>query len=201
MPTPRKTTAKKSTPRKATPRTTSPGIAEKRRQIKGEDGPQLDPYAPTVWGGEDAAGTLVDLQLPSGQMCLAQKPGPEGLMAAGLLDDFDTLATLMPRVGAQKKNFNPEHLIKDPETIKKALRLMDRVLLYVVIKPELTPEPDDPRLRERGKIYPSSVALEDKTFIFNWAAGGTRNLAQFRQVTEESVAGMESVEDVEDETV
>lgn len=206
MPTPRKTPAKKSVPRKQTPaKPPLTGIAAKRAQIKGEDGQvQHDPYAPTAWGSDESNGALVDLQVPSGQMILAQRPGPEGLMAAGMLDDLDMLGTILPKVMGGKsraKNFNSAELLKSPEMLRQAMRLMDRVLCYVVVKPEITPEPDDPRKKERGKIYPSTVSLEDKTFIFNWAAGGTQNLAQFRQQYEESVAGVESVEDMEDSPV
>lgn len=213
MPTPRKTTARKAAPKKATtpraPRPSTPGpnvsgIAAKRAQIKGEDGTHVDPYAPTVWGSEDSSGSLVDLTVPSGQTVLAQRAGPEGLMTAGLLDDLDVLATVLPKVMGGKtkvKDFDATQVLKNPAMMKQAVSLLDRVTCYVVVKPEITPEPEDPRLKERGKIYPSSISLEDKSFLFNWAVGGTRDLSRFREQYAESVAGVESVEDVEDETV
>lgn len=200
MPTPRKTTAKstatKKAPTKRAPAKAEParGIAAKRAQVRGEDGTHVDPYAPLVWGSDTAQGTLQDLELPSGQLCLAQRPGPEGLMAAGLLDDLDMLATVLPKVmggKSGKKDFDATQVLKNPEMLRQAMRLMDRVVVHVVIKPELSPEPEDPADRELGKIYPSSVSMEDKTFIFNWAVGGTRNLQSFRQQLEESVAGVE----------
>lgn len=212
MPTPRKTTAKsapaKKTPAKRAPRAVAQaqpkkasGIAAKRAQVRGEDGMHVDPYAPLVWGSDTAQGTLQDLELPSGQLCLAQRPGPEGLMAAGLLDDLDMLATVLPKVmggKAAKKDLDATQVMRNPEMLRQAMRLMDRVVVHVVIKPELSPEPADPADRELGKIYPSSVSMEDKTFIFNWAVGGTRNLQSFRQQLEESVAGVESEQESQD---
>lgn len=210
MPTQRKTTEKK-TPAKRAParrRTTTEvpsqplsTIAAKRAQTRGEDGPRVDPYAPTAWGAEDSAGALVDLDLPSGQRCLVQRPGPQGLMAAGLLNDLDMLSTVLPKVmggKGKKDDFDAAELMRNPAMIAQAMKLVDRVIVHVVQKPVLTPEPDDPADKERGKIYPSSISMEDKTFIFNWAVGGTRDLKRFRQQYEASVADVDTGEDVED---
>lgn len=214
MPSPRKTTTAKAptkrAPRKATtavpPRPSNDGpnvsgIAAKRAQVRGEDGPGIDPYAPFVWGSEDNSGALQDLDLPSGQRVLVQRPGPAGLMQAGMLDDLDMLSTILPKImggkGKAKKDVDPSIIMQNPAMLTQAMKLMDRVLIHVVIKPELTPEPDDPADKERGKIYPSTVSIQDKTFIFNWAVGGTRDLERFREQYEESVASVESVADVE----
>lgn len=181
-------------------------IAAKRARARGSDDPGLDPYAPTVWGAEDNSGSLVDLVLPSGQTILAQRPGPQGLMAAGMLDDLDTLSSILPKImggvtakGQAPKEFDASVIMKNPAMLSQAMKLMDRVLVHVVIKPELTPEPDSPTDRERGKIYPSSVGQEDKAFIFNWAVGGTQDLSRFRSEYEESVAGLEPGADVVDQ--
>jgi hypothetical protein len=210
MPTPRKTTTAKKAPAKRAPRkaaeptTPAPSsIAAKRAQMRGEDGVRVDPYAPTIWGSEDNSGALQDLVLPSGQTVLVQRPGPQGLMQAGMLDDLDMLSTILPKIMGGKgakgksKELDPTIIMKNPQMLAQAMKLMDRVLVHVVIKPELTPEPDDPTDKERGKIYPSSVSMQDKTFIFNWAVGGTRDLERFREQYEESVAGVESRADLE----
>jgi hypothetical protein len=209
MPTPRKTQkapAKKTSPRTRRAAEQAParpaGIAAKRAQTRGEDGPVIDPYAPTSWGSEDSSGSLVDLDLPSGQRCLAQRPGPEGLMTAGLLDDLDMLSTVLPKVmggRSSAKKFDAGELLRNPEMVKQAVALMNRVVVHVVVKPEITPEPADPQDKERGKIYPSSVSMDDKSFIFNWAVGGTRDLQRFRDELEGSVADVESGEGMEDQ--
>lgn len=207
MPTPRKTTPVKKTPTKRTPRKAAPpeqptlsGIAAKRAQVRAEDGVGIDPYAPSVWGSEDNSGALQDLDLPSGQRVLVQRPGPEGLMAAGMLDDLDMLSTVLPKVmggKSRQQQMDPSALMKNPQMLAQAMKLMNRVLVHVVIKPELTMEPDDPADKERGKIYPSTVSMQDKTFIFNWAVGGTRDLERFRGQYDESVASVESLSDVQ----
>lgn len=207
MPTPRKTSS--TTKKTPAPRKRQPipgvddrprGIAAKRATVRGEDGPAIDPYAPTVWGAEDSSGALVDLDLPSGQRCLAQRPGPEGLMAAGLLEDLDMLSTVLPKImggKSQKKDFDATEMMRNPQMMAQAMKLVNRVVVHVVQKPVITPEPDDPTDKERGKIYPSSVSLEDRTFLFNWAVGGTRDLQRFREELQESVADVESGADVE----
>ena len=210
MPTSRKTTnptptgpvKKAAAPRKRRTTTAEPkaaqGIAAKRAQVLGEDRNEVDPYAPTAWGADDTRGRLIDLELPSGQLCLAQKPGPEDLMAAGLLDDFDTLATALPKKGGRPTAAGTQ-LMKNPAMMQKAMALMDRVVLHVVIKPELTPEPEKPADRVVGNIYPSSISLEDKTFIMQWALGGTRDLERFRGEREALMAGVDALTDDEGE--
>jgi len=209
MPTPRKTNPTPNGPVKKAPakrvrkaasdKAPTQGIAAKRAQVRGEDAATLDPYAPTVWGADNAQGSLTDLELPSGQLVLAQRPGPEGLVAAGLLDDLDVLAGVMPRAGqpAAKKKVDPRALVKDSKGLAEAMKLVDRVVVHVVVKPELTPEPDQLTERQIGKIYPSSVGMEDKMFIFNWAVGGTRDLATFRQQLETNVESLADGEDVD----
>lgn len=208
-PTTRKSNATPNGPvKKAAPKrvrkapTAATGIAAKRAQVRGEDAATLDPYAPTAWGSENGQGALVDLVLPSGQMVLAQRPGAEGLMAAGLLDDLDVLAGILPTNGRKPtRKLDPKALASDPKMLAQGMKLVDRITVHVVIKPELTSEPENPRDKELGKIYPSSVGIEDKMFIFNWAVGGTRDLATFRQQFAESVENVAAGSDVEDETV
>lgn len=215
-PTTRKTTPAKKAPakkapakrvaatRKAkdTPEPKKPtSIAEKRAKTMGADAP--DQYAPTTWGQTAAVGFLVDLDLPSGQRVLAQRPGPEGLLVAGLLDDMDMLGGMIPGTNKRSdrpvsKNAQLKAMTEDPVKLQKAMRMLDKILVHVVIKPQLTNEPDDPADKVPGNIYPSSVGLEDKMFIFNWCVGGTTDLARFRAELSEHVEAVASSEDVDD---
>lgn len=192
-----KAPAKKRAPRKAT--TTPPpvtGIAAKRAQMRGEDGTAHDPYAPTVWGEQAAAGQLEDLELPSGQLCLVQRPSPESLMTAGLLDDLDMVAAALPQMNGGKGKGLPPQAENNPTLLKQTITLVDRIAVHIVVKPEITPDPANPADKEIGKIYPSSIALEDRMFLLNYAVGGSRDIARFREELAERVASVDAGEDV-----
>lgn len=206
-PTTRKTAPRNGPAKKAAPKRVrkdpaekaAEGIAAKRAATKGED--KLDPYAPTAWGADEGIGTLVDLELPSGQLVLAQRPGPEGLMAAGMLDDLDMLAGMLPANGKPAiKKLDLKQLSTNAKGLQQAMALLNRVTVHVVIKPELTPEPENPADKVRGNIYPSSVGMEDKVFLFNWACGGTRDLSRFREQFTQSVENVATGPDVEGTT-
>lgn len=155
---------------------------------------QADKYAATHWGSG-----VEDLLLPSGQLCLVQRPGIQGLMAAGLLNETDSLTALVSAGNKARTRKAPtikaEDIATDPKAMADILALMDRVVCYVVLKPKIELTPANPSDMEAGVIYVSSVDLDDKMFLFNYAVGGTRDLERFRK---EHAAVVGSVDDGED---
>lgn len=165
-------------------------------------------YRATKWGTEPT----MDLEVPSGQLCLVRRPGPTGLMKAGILDDLDFLGAIVasehiPRgEGRPPAEESPSSkiqdqmraLMADQGNLLKAMDLMDRVIEYVVIEPkiirpiqrgedgkpilvdgkEVALEDED---REPGAVYSDFIDMEDKAFIFQFVAGGTADLATFRE--------------------
>lgn len=107
------------------------------------------PTKPKYTLGKGSEG--IDLTLPSGATCQARRPGVQGLIAAGMLDNFDQLTSLVktehidkntPRgIAAQEKVTAADvaHATKvmteDSDKLMTALQLMDRLTAYVVIQP------------------------------------------------------------------
>lgn len=142
-----------------------------------------------------------DLELPSGAVCLAIRPGAQGLIKAGLLDSLDQLTGLVQ--GELIDIHDPKRLQQavkgmtiDSKRLAEGLDMVDRCIAHVVQEPKVwldEPEFDKTgkpavdgsghpvyKPRQPGKIYADMVDLEDKMFIFNWAMGGTADLKSFR---------------------
>lgn len=162
-------------------------------------------YAPTTWG----APKLVDLEVPSGQLCQVMPPGVEQLIRAGVLENVDTLTSLIDskhikrvqgKTPAAKRGstddvilpdgsrLDKESLLKDKDNLVKVFGLVDRVVVAMVVQPQVLPVPDDPahrvsldELGKHGQVYTDQIEMMDKMFIFQYAVGGGTDLEQFRQ--------------------
>lgn len=162
---------------------------------------------------------LVDLALPSGEVCQARRPGVQGLMASGILDSFDQLTAIVQTEHVAPNNprtadkVTPaqtiaaaKNLATDKEAIENALWLMDRLAVYVVVQPQcwidyqMKDEPDEVwNARQAKAIEDEALAIRDvdlgdKAFITNWAVGGSADLAAFREGTGKLLGDLESGE-------
>lgn len=158
-----------------------------------------DRFAPTKWGGA----AFEELSVPSGQLCLVRRPGVEGLVQAGVLKDIDSLSAIVDQEHVKRgKGAPPVDLKKiaaDEGTLLNIIHTMDKIVAYVVVKPDIKMTPNDITNRDEAQIYCDMIDLEDKMFIMNFAVGGTRDLEKFRSEFDESVAGVESIKNVGDE--
>lgn len=143
-----------------------------------------------------------EVDLPSGNTCLARRPGLQVFLEAGIIPN-----SLLPLVqqALKGKQTDPKDLLEDltEERLREIVKLYDAVTCYVVIEPEVHQAP----LREDGttvpwserdgdKLYVDEVDFEDKQFLFQWSVGGTRDLERFRQEQEAVVADLSAGEDV-----
>lgn len=194
----RKTPAKKATARKAPAKRTAASQPIPQ--------PQEDPtskYAPNAWlsGG---VGGLEDVTVPSGQTCLVRRPGMEGLMKAGVLHNVDSLSQVvnekhLKRVAGKAEeapDIDMSSLMKDDEGMAEVLNVVDKVICYVVVKPEVHRTPDDSTRRQPGVVYADMIDLVDKMALFNFAVGGTREMESFRGGLLDVVGGLEAGEGV-----
>lgn len=164
--------------------------------IEAEHAPPVqDKYALSSWG----ASAYEDLHLPSGQLCLVKRVGIEGLLQAGVIHDIDPLQKLVreheDRVqgkDAPDANQQMMEILKDDTQIASLIHLLNRVLCYVVEKPNVQMAPNDVTKRVDGVVYTDSVELEDKLYILTWTIGGAEKVAQFRKEYEESLGGLQS---------
>ncbi|MGB2791268.1 MAG: hypothetical protein WBC29_01825 [Candidatus Moraniibacteriota bacterium] len=152
-----------------------------------------DKYQPNVWGS-DGSGGFIDLQVPSGQRCLVRRPGVEGLMRAGVLHDLDSLSAIVDQKHIKRvegrPQVNPESLLKDQRSLDNVLHVADRVVAYVVVRPEVHIAPNDDTLRVAGHVYTDMIDLEDKMFILNFAVGGSSDIAGFRRESNKALGSL-----------
>jgi hypothetical protein len=162
-----------------------------------------NPYALSAWG----ATQFSDLTVPSGQLCQVRLPGVQNLIAAGVIDNVDTLTTLvdkkhLKRVQGKAKEeaaangqlmpdgtvIDPEAVLKDPENLTRVFSLVDKVVTYMVVQPTILPTPEDAHDRltvekviELGQVYVDMIDLADKMYIFQYSVGGGTDLERFRK--------------------
>jgi hypothetical protein len=61
------------------------------------------------------------------------------------------------------------------------MRVINKIVCYVVVKPEIKTAPNDITRRMAGVIYDDMIDIDDKMFIMNFAMGGVRDLSRFRE--------------------
>lgn len=155
---------------------------------------QEDRYAATSWGsgGED-------LRMPSGQLAHVRKPGVQGLINAGVLHSLDSLSGIVDGVVKKAEgkvtaeDVDVQALLADPSKLEAMIHVIDRVVCHVVLKPTVHMTPNDVTRRKPGVIYADMIDFEDKMFIFNFAVGGTREVARFREESALPVGGLADV--------
>lgn len=168
------------------------------------------------------ASDLHDLTLPSGATCQARRPGVQGLISAGLLDNFDELTALVqtehigpnslkgtaPKVSPDDVAHVAKILNEDKGKIHTAFLLVDRLAAYVVTEPKVwvdyqfKDEPDEgfekraKEAKEAGAIPVRAIDLDDKMFLLQWAVGGTSDLAEFRKGSQALMANVDASQTV-----
>lgn len=151
--------------------------------------PQDHKFAANKWKNKNT-----ELECPSGQWCLVRRPGIQGLIKNGVLHSIDQLTALVQTETIPKAEGRPqvsaEALMADPKKIESALEMMDKIVMFTVIEPKLHPVPANDEDRDDDLVYIDDVELDDKSFIMNFAVGGSADLQRFR---EESALSLGSV--------
>ena len=169
-----------------------------------------DPYAPKTWG----APAEEDFVCPSGQRCLIRRVDPLDLLGGGLLNGVDFITEVVQSEhipNATKRGSQAQELAgaaltnlsESPERMAKFKSSVDSVVIHAVVKPEISPVPNEGFPRTNGVVYVDSISSTDKIAIFNYAVTGQRSeeIKQFRSDSDESVGTVESVADVRTTTV
>lgn len=184
-----------------------------------------NPYEPTTWGTSQ----LEDLTVPSGQLCQVRKTSLEVLIELNILQDLDTLSKVVNdqhitrvkgKSGTSKKSsasntnsstnneavdFDVEALMRDdPKTFMRMIHMVNRVVEYIVVQPEVewpvkkdeageplknengTPIELPAEERRDGVVYTDAVDLNDRFALFSYLIGGSKQLEQFRETVNES---------------
>lgn len=157
---------------------------------------------------EELEGQL--LELPSGKVVRVIMPGIQAFLKADIIPN-----ELMPIVLKAIDDHTPmsesevEELQRDPDMLLKLVDAFDKIYVYCVTEPqfEMPPNaedvkaynekhPDEPveqpdELRVEGTLYADRVNMDDKSFVFNVAVGGTRDLEQFRAESAAQLASLQ----------
>lgn len=175
---------------------------KKVRRAAAEAAPQVptDPsskYAPTTWGSGSTGG-LEDVEVPSGQLCQIRRPGIQGLMAAGVLHNVDSLSALVGEQHIRRakngdQSVDMDSFLEDEEAVDRTMHTIDRLVCYVVVQPKIEMTPNDVTRRKPEVIYADMVDVLDKMFIVTSILGGIDDVATFRRVIDESVGGVDPV--------
>lgn len=84
----------------------------------------------------------LELTVPSGHVCLVRRLRPEAFLSSGLLPD--TLSDIVTKAIKSKKGLPPDIVKKmtdDPKQLRQGLKMIDEVLCYVVIEPNVQMPP------------------------------------------------------------
>jgi hypothetical protein len=167
-------------------------------------------YSATSWG----RAPYQDLQMPSGQLAQVRMPGVQQLIAIGVLDSTDSLSALIDKKHIRRVKGKPTldgaSLMSDPKNILSLMQVVDRVTAHMVVQPTVQepfvkehddngvlanrPIRDDERNPE--VVYTDAIETIDKMFIFQYAVGGSADLAQFRERFQASLGSLEIGEGV-----
>lgn len=147
--------------------------------------PDLEITPPSQWKKPRIEGEVVTL--PSGNVVRCARPGLDAFMEMGMVPN-----TLIPSIDASlSQAITPEkamqEIASDVNALQETARFMDDVTMHCVVEPEVLPVPEDddagqPGERETDVLYIDKIDIEDKTFIFQFAVGGTRSVERFRQL-------------------
>lgn len=154
-----------------------------------------------------------DVTCPSGATAHVRRPGVQGLVAAGVLDNVDQLGHLIGAKIAQAQGrprtvsaAQVKKITEDPAALRTIMVVVDKIVCYVVLKPTIVSafrsRPDGTveeipwDAREPGVKYSDGIPEEDRYFLLTYAVGGTSDLEQFRSELAETVGAVEHGEDV-----
>lgn len=120
---------------------------------------------------------------------------------AGVLHQVDSLTALVDKkhvvkgLDGKTDELDASSLMKDPEALQDVMSVVDRVVAYCVVKPDVQVAPEDER-RDPDVIYTDMIDVIDRMFIFAFVVGGTRDLETFRRGLDEIVGSMDSGEGI-----
>lgn len=169
--------------------------------------PPTNDFQPNnVWGSNSPTGASEELTLPSGQTCRARRVGMEGLIAAGVLSEFDSLSSIVgskhirkvrgAKSKADTEEINTAALMKDGKALGSMLAMVDKCLPIILESPAVACANDESgnviplEDREPGRIYTDQIDMVDKFELFQWSVGTTSDLEPFRGPAATDVAGV-----------
>ena len=137
--------------------------------------PQARP-ASEVWGSDAS----YDFTAPSGATCRLRKLAPEKLIETGLLDKLTRLPGLAQGLIDKAEGKPPVKAQDEMAGIKAVLEILQELLPIVVVEPQVYRDPAEGEEKVMGRIYVSSIDLNDRLAIMNEITKGVTAMDSFR---------------------
>jgi hypothetical protein len=125
---------------------------------------------------------IEDVELPSGNVCRARRPGIDVFIKAGIVPDELTAIvrkSMQNTDAAIDKMMN--EAVDDFQKMAELFDMVDEIVCRIVVEPEVTRVPAEGDERDSDTLYVDEIDTEDKMFLFSFAVGGTRDVASFRE--------------------
>lgn len=154
---------------------------------------------------KQSRGVGAALRVPSGNTCLVKPMNMQALMRNNLIPNelMKVITEAMetrsaPDMSKMTDGMNPDRMIQIMDT-------MDDVVRFMVVEPKLHPVPPldsegNDVNRDPSLLYIDEIDADDKTFIWQYAVGGTRNVEKFREGLDSYVGSLEQEQNVETST-
>lgn len=137
-----------------------------------KSGPRKKNY--NLGGGE----RLFDIEVPSGALCQARRPGIPGLVKIGVLDSLDQLTTIVKQEhldqaqSGGKINLSKEDLASfgaDSKRLAESLAVIDKVVCAIVVQPRVVRpvvldkrEAADPETSDKTETYERPMTQDEQ---------------------------------------
>lgn len=139
------------------------------------------------------------LTLPSGNVIKCRAAGFRAFMAAGIIPN-DLMGVVQESLN-KGTTPNLEGFGTDMDKIAQMMEMVDNVVIFSAIEPTVAAVPTRntatgsvPDDRDEDQLYIDEIGDEDKMFLFQWATGGTRDVAKFREQAGDSLAPVQRLE-------
>ncbi|WPH57972.1 hypothetical protein SEA_LUCKYLEO_24 [Gordonia phage LuckyLeo] len=149
-------------------------------------------YEPTAWG--DDSSDLIDIKLPSGQLCQARKLEMEDIIRLNIINDLDTFSTAFGEEEEKASTNDVEFLktIADTGAFDKLIRTLNIIVVDRVVQPQVYAAPDQKKERKPGRVYVDKIKFQDKMTIFGSVFQGLGDMSDFREESGDGVGTVES---------
>lgn len=125
------------------------------------------------------------LPLPSGLVVKAKRVELQTFLRHGQVPN--PLMEIVNEALTKGESMDPQAMLSTEddkvnlEMVGEMYEMVDKVTLASVVEPKIHSIPDDEGDREDDLLYIDEVDDEDKMFIWQWALGGTSDIATFRR--------------------
>lgn len=131
------------------------------------------------------------IPLPSGLQIRARRVDLTSLLKQG--DVPNALVPIVQQALAKGQQMDPKDLVGDQvdmSTLTSMLEMVDSVVVSTCVEPQVHPDPEAGVEEEDDLLYVKDLEADDKMFIFQWALGGTEDIATFRAEAQADLAAL-----------